>query len=180
MMYCPKCGVPNLEDAKFCRACGADVSLVARALSGSAPGGALEATGPGGEARRQRKAKADEPPTLEGGLENLFSGIAFVIIFVLGFLYFTSGFMLWVWLIIPGLAYIGSGIGQIIRWRLLPDGVRQASAHGRPAPLVGGPRAALSAPDTSEIIPPPAIATPVSVTEQTTRDLARRDSRSPA
>jgi hypothetical protein len=36
-MYCPRCAEQNLDDAKFCRACGANVSLVPQALTGSLP-----------------------------------------------------------------------------------------------------------------------------------------------
>ena len=36
-MFCPKCAEQNLEDAKFCRACGANVSLVPQAMTGSLP-----------------------------------------------------------------------------------------------------------------------------------------------
>jgi hypothetical protein len=32
-MFCPKCAEQNLDDAKFCRSCGANVSLVAQALT---------------------------------------------------------------------------------------------------------------------------------------------------
>lgn len=34
MYYCPKCAAQNAEDAKFCRSCGANISLVSQALSG--------------------------------------------------------------------------------------------------------------------------------------------------
>lgn len=38
-MFCPKCAEQNLDDAKFCRACGANVGLVPQALTGSLPTG---------------------------------------------------------------------------------------------------------------------------------------------
>lgn len=37
-MYCPKCATENVESARFCRACRANLSLVPRALSGDLPG----------------------------------------------------------------------------------------------------------------------------------------------
>jgi hypothetical protein len=170
-MYCPKCGVHNLEDAKFCRSCGADIRLVPQALTGHLPEGVfgvdeleeLEEKG-----RKGRKYKFKKPPTLEKGLENVFSGIAFLIIFTLGFFYMTGLFMLWVWFIIPALAYVGEGIGQIIRSRSAtpalapPDSTRHAHA----LPLTPAARE-LPAADTSEIKTPPS-----SVTESTTRNLA--------
>jgi len=33
-MYCPKCGTQNIDTAKFCRACGSDVSAVLQAITG--------------------------------------------------------------------------------------------------------------------------------------------------
>src|SRR4051812_28050556 len=33
-MFCPRCAAQNLEDAKFCRSCGANISLVPQAVSG--------------------------------------------------------------------------------------------------------------------------------------------------
>jgi hypothetical protein len=37
-MYCPACGIENnQQDARFCRACGADLRAVSRALTNSLP-----------------------------------------------------------------------------------------------------------------------------------------------
>lgn len=167
-MYCPKCGVHNLEDAKFCRACGADIHLVPRALTGRMPEGVLGVEELERNGRKERKDKSKQPPTLEKGLENVFCGIAFFIIFMLGLFYLKGAFMLWVWFIIPALTCVGEGIGQIIRSRgtqaALPpsEDFRGASAlHASRA------RELPPAADTSEIKFPPA-----SITESTTRHLA--------
>ncbi len=37
MMYCPKCGTNNIDNASFCRACGTNLSLVPQALTGHLP-----------------------------------------------------------------------------------------------------------------------------------------------
>lgn len=168
-MYCPKCGVHNLEDAKFCRACGADIRLVPQALTGHLPEGVfgvdeleeLEEKG-----RKERKYKFKKPPTLEKGLENIFSGIAFLIIFMLGFFYMTGLFLVWVWFIIPALGYIGEGIGQIIRSRNAAAALAPPADSPRPA-LQQTPARELPVAETGEIKSPPA-----SVTESTTRNLA--------
>ena len=34
-MFCPRCAAQNTEEAKFCRSCGADISLVPQAVSGA-------------------------------------------------------------------------------------------------------------------------------------------------
>ncbi len=36
-MYCPHCGVQNVEGTKFCRGCGEDLRLVAQAVTKSLP-----------------------------------------------------------------------------------------------------------------------------------------------
>ncbi len=33
-MFCPRCAAQNLDDAKFCRACGTNLESIALALSG--------------------------------------------------------------------------------------------------------------------------------------------------
>lgn len=147
-MFCPKCGVKNLEDAKFCRACGADIRLVPRALAGSLP-------------EKKKDAKAKEPPTLEKGFENIFGGIACLVIFVLGFTYFEAYFWISVWFIIPGLEHVGKGVGQIIRARREP---RSLAAPDAEAALPAADPEALPGAPTHEIAPP-------SVTESTTRSL---------
>ena len=167
-MYCPKCGVHNLEDAKFCRSCGADIRLVPQALTGHLPEGVfgvdeleeLEEKG-----RKERKYKFKKPPTLEKGLENVFCGIAFLIIFLLGFFYMHGLFMVWVWFIIPALTCVGEGIGQIIRSRSAVPALPPSDSF-RPA-LPQTPARELPVAETGEIKSPPA-----SVTESTTRNLA--------
>jgi hypothetical protein len=32
-MYCPRCAEPNVEDAKFCRACGEDLGVIAQVMA---------------------------------------------------------------------------------------------------------------------------------------------------
>ena len=168
-MFCPNCGVRNLDDARFCRSCGSDIHLVPQAMSGllieNAPQ-ALEAAEQETKSGKKRKSKVKEPPTLEKGMENIFGGIAFLIIFMLGFFYFPRGFMVWVWFIIPALGYFGEGLGQVIRWHSgrveLPNADAPAPASFKRAPR----QKELQAPDTSEIVMPPS-----SVTEGTTRHL---------
>ncbi|HEY3039099.1 MAG TPA: zinc ribbon domain-containing protein [Pyrinomonadaceae bacterium] len=36
-MYCPKCAQPNADDAKFCRACGENLTVVAQAMAKHLP-----------------------------------------------------------------------------------------------------------------------------------------------
>src|SRR5215217_2039928 len=36
-MYCPHCGIQNVQETKYCRSCGKDLRLVAQAISKSLP-----------------------------------------------------------------------------------------------------------------------------------------------
>ena len=171
-MYCPKCGARNVEDAKYCRACGADISLVPQALTRSLTDGAALAEG---KKRRKRKGDSKEP-TLEGGLSKIFAGLGLLLIVLLGFFYFFGGIFFWIWFIIPALANFGEGLGILIRARRKGDALPPRNAYGAedvlpaPAPPVGE----LAPRPTKEIAPPPP-----SVTEGTTRHLDATNAGSP-
>jgi hypothetical protein len=172
-MFCPRCATQNLDDAKFCRACGADVHLVPQALAGLPPTQAAKQEGGGAAGRRQKDEK--DPKLLEKGMKNVFVGVAFLVIFLAGLLWFRGAFMMWIWFIIPALADIGEGLGQLLRSRrehqLLMAGVRPAAFYdaggGRPLPRAGFDE--LPAPDTADMA-----GSPFSVTEATTMHLAGR------
>ena len=169
-MYCPRCAVQNLDDAKFCRACGADIRLVPQALMGTLPGGASTM----GEAEAGKKEKRRKPATLDEGLKHIFQGFGLLVIFLTGIFVFHGAFWVTIWFIIPALSSIGEGIGQLIRARheqthLLPP---PASLTESGIVLPAGSFASangfgeLSSPDTAEMI-----RTPASITELTTRHL---------
>jgi hypothetical protein len=168
-MYCPRCAVQNLDDAKFCRACGADIRLVPQALQGTLPA-ALETSRKGKAAKRDKEKK---PATVDGGLKDIFGGIGLFIIFLIGLLVFHGAFWVTVWFIIPALASIGEGIGQLIRASQEQTRLEATSYEGdnfRPAPFAPAPFVKeLSSPDTTEIVRMPA-----SVTDDTTRHLDAR------
>lgn len=170
-MFCPRCATQNLDDAKFCRACGADIQLVPQALAGTLPVAAAAAGRKGAREKGER-----DPRLLEKGMENIFSGVALLLIFLGGLFWFTGGFMIWVWFIIPALGCIGKGLGQLLRsrreHRLLLAGARPAlyDEEGDEGDERQLPRAGfgeLAAADTAEMAD-----SPFSVTEATTRHLA--------
>ncbi len=172
-MFCPRCATDNLNEASFCRACGADIHLVSQALTGrlpAAPGTALV----GNSRSARRESKEQGPARLDKIFENIFLGLAFLAIFLGGLLFFRGGFMIWIWFIIPAFACIGSGIGWYVRYR-------QEQKH-LPA---AAPNHALGSvhPSAQTFTPPPLLArdtsemfslnspTPPSITEGTTRHL---------
>lgn len=167
-MFCPKCAAENGESAQFCRACGANISLVPQALSGRLPARLDE-----GEAGR-RGHKGGEPVTIDRAVRSFFMGVAFVFVAFAVRNWAPAGQIWWFWLFIPAAAMIADGLGTYLRLRERRQ--RQfAPPAFSPAPqsFAAPPRAAGLPPrDTGELVQPP------SVTEGTTRHLGVRPERS--
>jgi hypothetical protein len=175
-MFCPRCAAENQADAKFCRACGADIHLVSQALAGPMP---AEAVGADDRAAKRSKKKDDEGRLLEKGMENIFVGLAFLLIVLGGFFYLRGAFFFWVWFVIPALANFGKGFGQLLRSRrehqlLLARARAGELGAAEPPALFAATPPPLVAPDTAEMIE-----SPFSVTEATTRHLSGRAGNAP-
>lgn len=166
-MFCPKCATQNMDNARFCRACGADISLVPAALTGHrAETPAVMEEEEDTRASRRGRRRSKKPPTYAKAFENLGVGLAFLIICMVVALAVPSGRFWWFWLLIPTFACFGEGIGQLIQLRReLPSSTAQSSSA-----------AELSSSGTAGSLPPPRstseiMAPPPSVTEGTTRHL---------
>ena len=162
-MYCPKCAAQNLDDAKFCRTCGADISLVPQAVAGELAE-RLAAVERGGGAAGCAPGK--ESPSVEGAVVSLFMGAAFLVI-ALALSMSGSGNNWWFYMLIPSFIFFGKGVGALVRIR--EDRLRPApTAYAPQTTQLQPPRRASALPprDTGEMIAPPA-----SVTEATTRHL---------
>jgi hypothetical protein len=104
-MFCPKCGVKNPDNGKFCRTCGTDLAGVSRSLSGVPPATAAPML--------DRKGK---PMNWEGAMTKLFMGLAFLTIsIILGISGMAGGRGWWYWMLIPAFMFIGSGIARIMQ-----------------------------------------------------------------
>jgi hypothetical protein len=170
-MYCPRCAAQNLDDAKFCRACGADIRLVPQALQGSLP---IEVVPDFKDAAAKRaKEKKRAPATVDAGLKNIFQGIGLLIIFLIGLFVFRGAFWVTIWFIIPALSSFGEGIGQLIRARqerlrlTTPQTTDFGGRVSATQVMSSSSFKELASPDTAEIVSNP----PASVTEMTTRHL---------
>lgn len=110
-MFCPKCATPNPDGSSFCRACGANISLIPQALTGQI----VQAPPPAEEmmdencGRRGRRRQL----TLDVAFKNMFIGVAFLIISIA--LSRTIGAQWWFWMLIPAFSLMGTGIAQYIR-----------------------------------------------------------------
>lgn len=170
-MYCPRCAVQNVDDARFCRACGADISLIPQALTGRLPeryvAPATDDELEGRSARRRkRKEKEKEPPSVEKGVESVIVGVGFTLVALSIWLFAPAGQFWFFWLLIPAFAYYGEGVSMMMRARrerqdaLPPYATTMDEIQRAPRLNQLPPR------DTSEML-----TTPSSVTEGTTRHL---------
>jgi hypothetical protein len=169
-MFCPQCATQNIEGASYCRSCGANISLVPQALTGSLPQPSPSDDPYSG---RRRKSKRDVEPSLEKGILNLFVGLGFIIASIAIMTRFPAG-EFWGWaLLIPGFSNLGRGVAMMVGARrrdsaTLPDSAN--NTRGLPAnsfgSLSGSRQMGSSVPRTGELRPPVP-----SVTEGTTRHL---------
>ncbi|HYN84037.1 MAG TPA: zinc ribbon domain-containing protein [Pyrinomonadaceae bacterium] len=169
-MFCPKCAAQNADDAKFCRACGADISLVSQAVSGQL---AERLDTGGGETcaplAPMMGGGKHQPPTIDKAVRSLFMSAAFVFIAFAVRTWLPGGSNWWFWMFIPAFVFLGDGVGTYLRLR---QNERRQAPAARFAPaqttsLNQPPRASALPPrDTGEMVQQPA-----SVTEATTRHL---------
>lgn len=151
-MYCPRCSVQNIDSARFCRACGANLSLVPQALTGQLAEPQPDRTNRRGRRRRE--------PSLGSGITRTIIGMAFLIL--------AAGITLSgqarrgsaLWLLIPAFIILGKGIGELVT---LLNAERSARRLVPPQPSQ----------NTSPLPPRPLFdrLAPPSVTEGTTRHL---------
>ena len=78
-MFCPRCAAQNTEEAKFCRACGADISLVPQAMSGAlaerlAAGEAASHSRVLSRHERRAQRRAGAPVNIERAVRSFFMG----------------------------------------------------------------------------------------------------------
>lgn len=166
-MFCPKCATQNIDGARFCRACGADVSMVPMAMSGQLPQAPPQPMPDiySGRGRRLRR-----PPSYESAWGSIGMGIAFAVISLMVFKFAPAGNIWWFWMLIPAFSMSFKGVGQLARIRaggqqaLAPPPAHVVAPSIPPAPA----RAEFVPYNTSELMPPPP-----SVTEGTTRHLGQ-------
>ena len=169
-MFCPKCGAQNIEDAKFCRGCGADIGLVPQAMSGRLPekrAVGYDAAGEPYDETGRRIPKHREPPRLEKAITNIFTGVGFVLVALSIMRFFPGGRTWWYWLLIPAFTMLGGGVAEYMRFKQSrAEELKLPEAAPSPAMSPPPQRVSVLPPrKTSELVPPP------SVTEGTTRHL---------
>ena len=184
-MYCPKCAAP-IDGVKFCRQCGANVSLVPQALTGQLPAPVQTEATPvmqtmdvryGRRHRRQhRQARPAEPPSMAHAFNHILIGLGFLAAVAI-VMRFSPGGMGWGWaFLFPAMAAFGKAVSEYYRAAEAQQQTRsqqfQPTLMTQPIMPQAPP---LQVPTTSELKLPPAaqdfaqdLAQPVSITEHTT------------
>jgi hypothetical protein len=166
-MYCPQCAAP-IDGIKFCRQCGANVSLVQQAITGQLP-----------QPPYVPQQMSSLPPALfypeSNGIKQIMIGAAFLLLMV-----FTKV----IWLLIPAFVLLGKGFSKMVTYRnaqqLLHQVMQGQSVQPPTMPSSVTPHfqtppvfyAAPTSTDTNEL--PPLPDHPPSVVEGTTRHLEHR------
>lgn len=166
-MYCPNCAAP-IEGVKFCRNCGANVSLVSQAMTGELP---KEPPQPDAmehahDWRHRSPWRRDKEPSMASGIQTAFMGLGFLFVAIAVSRFAPAGHLWWFWLLIPTFAMLGKGVAEIVQ-------ARQAQAlpppqTGRPLPTQEPARNTNEFPAQSR---PAQINAPDSIVEGTTRHL---------
>lgn len=154
-MFCPKCAVQNVDGASFCRACGANISLVPQALSGQLPQHTDRNIDRYFDRIRRRQ------PTMEHGITRVMTGLGFLAVALCIAAFAPAGRVWWFWMLIPAFSLLGKGISEILRAR-----DNQTLKHLPPQLDASASYDKLPARNTGELRPPVP-----SVTEGTTRHL---------
>jgi hypothetical protein len=175
-MYCPNCAAP-VNGMKFCRQCGANVSLVPQALEGQLPKAADKQETDWGMDWGWGKHRHGKASSLESASREFFTGLGFLFVSLAIWQFFPGGKTWWFWMLIPAFAAMGKGVGQYLRLR---SEQQTLQSHQQPLRVTAPPTPQFSAPTTSELkLPQPAQAIPASITEHTTKHLDAARPREP-
>ncbi len=170
-MYCPRCAAPSIDDAKFCRACGADLKAVALALAGQnlpAKGGKNKTKSPkAGKSPEEKRSKgvrdAIEGATLLGGSLLICLAINLLSNYPDRMALMGLWAVFFGWMACWGVFAIASGLGAITESKTMrsqPGNIPDTSPLNRPS-LSPPPSVTEYASDAQSVAP--------SVTEDTTR-----------
>lgn len=143
-MYCPTCATPNVDNAQFCRACGADISFLSQALI---------------------RQKPEEEQRREKGLRYSFIGTGFLLL-VMIMLFAAPPPASWALcfsMLCAGFPLLGTGVATILSVRRSEQSRRLGTGETQKLPGQFIPQ--LPPRTTSEIVQPP------SITEGTTKTL---------
>lgn len=102
-MFCPKCGIENPDNGKYCRSCGASLSNVLAVVEGSLlPEQMLDAEG-------------NRAELFSTGIRNVILGFGFLAAAVFLFTIPPRDGIFWLLMMIPGFSLLASGISRLVK-----------------------------------------------------------------
>lgn len=100
-MFCPKCGLQNADDTKFCRNCGGNLSNVLVMVEGKMP-----------DYHPQYEQNND---LFSSGIRNLILGFGLIFISILLLFNLPGSPLYWLLTMISGIASLASGITRLVK-----------------------------------------------------------------
>src|SRR5262245_8606401 len=116
-MYCPKCAAQNGDDARFCRVCGVNLSLIPQALTGQLPAPQTM--------EYDKRGRPRKPPSFERGVSTIFMGLGFAIV-ALALLISSRNNWWGIFMLIPAFSMLGTGISMVLTHK---HELRSAALH---------------------------------------------------
>src|SRR5690606_34980919 len=179
-MFCPKCGVKNPEDGRFCRSCGADISSVPAVMSGNLSFADLDSDGCG-DGKKSALRRTDPNEVYADGIRSVFMGIGFLAVsMALLFTGVANGHTWWWAMLFPAFTFLGKGSADVMKSRKMTrpmmGSVNAASTGAALNSIQGSGATTALPPQPAEVNMPESRyrtgdLTPASVTEETTRHL---------
>jgi hypothetical protein len=167
-VFCPKCGIENPDNGKFCRSCGTDLAVVSGALQGKSP------TIPYIVDPRKRGV------SWQNAVTKTAAGTAFLLVsLILGITGKIGAENWWFWLLIPAFVFLSGGIAQIFQLKKVEKIEAGFSQNDNSNKLSGAQSKNSLPPVQTDFSMPPKksiyetddLVVPAGVTENTTRNL---------
>ena len=166
-MFCPKCGIENPDNGKYCRSCGAGLSNVLAVVEGNF-------------SVENAAASEDSPAELYStSIRNIILGFGFLTAAVFLFTIPPHDGIFWLLMMIPGFSLLASGISRWIKADALKkERTRRVNVPQPPTFAETQPKKELPPTQTDYVKPQKSLyetddlqGAPLSVTEDTTRHL---------
>ncbi len=185
-MFCPKCGIENPDNGKFCRKCGTDLSGISKALNNEGDNSfdGMNCTDPLGLGiaavqSGESQGKRDDPIDLwSAGIRNTIFGSGFLVVALVLFLTHVAQGQRWWWaMLIPGFSMIAGGVSNLVKAKQLEKRMADSANAVQQSQLSGNQQTASLPPKQTEYVSPDMSKyqtgdlVPKSVIENTTRHL---------
>ncbi len=176
-MFCPSCGTKNPDNGKFCRSCGADLSVVSQAMSADRRDIVESALAGDSKASRRLLARNDPDEAFSHGIKQIVMGFGFLAIAIALFLTNVAGGSTWWWaMLFPGFSILAAGISSVVRANRLEKRRQSMGFAPNSVNQIGGQANAALPPNRTNYVPTESSyktgdLAPPSVTEDSTRHL---------